>query len=60
MYPDVMRSDFPKPVSRDNAEHYTWGDSCDGYFLLRRSEVHVIEERMPPGMAEQVHWHERA
>jgi mannose-6-phosphate isomerase-like protein (cupin superfamily) len=49
-----------KPVSRDTAEHYTWGDGCDGYFLLKRPEVHVIEERMPPGTSEQSHWHDRA
>ncbi len=55
-----MKVDFPKPVSRENAEHYAWGDNCDGYFLLKRGDMHVIEERMPPGTAEQAHWHERA
>ena len=47
-------------VSRRNAEHYTWGDGCDGYFLLKREGVHVIEERMPAGTAERAHRHERA
>jgi mannose-6-phosphate isomerase-like protein (cupin superfamily) len=51
---------MPEPVSRVNAEHYTWGEGCDGYFLLKRPEVHVIEERMPPGSAERAHRHERA
>jgi mannose-6-phosphate isomerase-like protein (cupin superfamily) len=51
---------MPEPVSRKNAEHYTWGEGCDGYFLLRRAEVHVIEERMPPGTKEKAHRHERA
>jgi mannose-6-phosphate isomerase-like protein (cupin superfamily) len=51
---------MPEPISRTNAEHYTWGDGCDGYFLLKRAEVHVIEERMPPGTAEKAHRHERA
>ena len=55
-----MTNDLPKPVSRDNAEHYTWGDACDGYFLLKRPDAHVIEERMPPGTSEQAHWHERS
>lgn len=49
-----------EPVSRANAEHYTWGDGCDGYFLLKREGVHVIEERMPAGTAEKAHRHERA
>ena len=47
-------------VSRKNAEHYQWGDGCDGYFLLKREGVHVIEERMPSGTAERAHRHERA
>ena len=47
-------------ISRTNAEHYTWGGGCDGYFLLKREGVHVIEERMPPGTAERAHRHERA
>jgi mannose-6-phosphate isomerase-like protein (cupin superfamily) len=49
-----------QPVSRSNAEHYTWGEGCDGYFLLKRAEVHIIEERMPPGTTEKAHRHERA
>lgn len=55
-----MSNKLPKPVSRENAEHYTWGDHCDGYFLLKRTEMHLIEERMPPGTTEVAHWHERA
>jgi len=55
-----MGNQLPKPISRDNAEHYTWGDNCDGYFLLKQTEMHVIEERMPQGTREQPHWHERA
>jgi mannose-6-phosphate isomerase-like protein (cupin superfamily) len=55
-----MKTDMPNPVSRQNAEHYQWGDNCDGYFLLKQPEAHVIEERMPPGTSEQAHRHERA
>jgi len=55
-----MTNDLPKPVSYENAEHYRWGDNCDGYFLLKRPEAQVIEERMPPGTSEQAHWHERS
>jgi len=50
---------MPEPTSRSNAEHYTWGEGCDGYFLLKRTEMHVIEERMSPGTAEKAHRHER-
>src|SRR4051812_13473484 len=51
---------MPEPVSRVNAEHYTWGEGCDGYYLLKRAVVQVIEERMPPGTAERAHRHERS
>ncbi len=47
-------------TSTDNAEHYTWGDQCDGWPLLRTDSLSVIQERMPPGTGEQFHYHERA
>ncbi|OON69610.1 cupin domain-containing protein [Hymenobacter sp. CRA2] len=42
------------------AEHYRWGDQCDGWHLVKTPELSVIQERMPPGTAEQYHYHERA
>ena len=47
-------------VSTANAEHYTLGEGCDGWFLVRTPELHVIEERMPPGTAETAHHHVRS
>jgi mannose-6-phosphate isomerase-like protein (cupin superfamily) len=47
-------------ISTASAEHYTWGEACDGWFLLKDAGLHVIEERMPPGTAEQKHYHARA
>lgn len=47
-------------VRRDNAVHYTWGVVCDGWWLLDREDLSVIEERMPPGAAEQRHVHQTA
>lgn len=44
-------------ISKQNAEHYTWGDNCDGWFLLKRDDVHVIQERMPAGASEVAHYH---
>lgn len=49
-----------KPVSTKSAEHYQWGDACEGWHLLAGDDLSVIEERMPPGTAEQRHRHERA
>ena len=47
-------------TSTHTAEHYTWGSACNGWHLLRSPSLSVIQERMPPGTAEQRHWHERA
>jgi mannose-6-phosphate isomerase-like protein (cupin superfamily) len=52
-------------ISRSNAEHYTWpsaigADLCDGWHLHRTEALSIIEERMPPGSAEQRHLHQRA
>lgn len=47
-------------TSTENAEHYTWGNQCDGWHLLRTDSLSVIEERMPPGTAEQLHYHKNA
>jgi mannose-6-phosphate isomerase-like protein (cupin superfamily) len=47
-------------TSTKNAEHYIWGSHCDGWHLLRTGTLSVIQERMPPGTAEQVHYHKHA
>jgi len=46
--------------STANAEHYTWGEVCDGWHLVRTPELSIIEEQMPPGAAEARHLHRRA
>lgn len=47
-------------VSIDNAEHYVWGEICEGWHLLKRTEMSVIQERVPPGGTEVMHYHEKA
>jgi mannose-6-phosphate isomerase-like protein (cupin superfamily) len=47
-------------ISKDTAEHYTWGGGCDGWRLVERAELSVIHERMPPGAAEVWHHHQVA
>lgn len=42
------------------AEHYAWGTVCDGWHLLKRADLSVIEERVPPGAAETRHRHAQA
>jgi mannose-6-phosphate isomerase-like protein (cupin superfamily) len=48
------------PVSVATAEHYAWGDGCDGWHLVRAPGLSVIQERMPPGTAEVRHRHAAA
>jgi mannose-6-phosphate isomerase-like protein (cupin superfamily) len=45
---------------RERAEHYVWGDGCDGWRLLDRADLSVIEERVPPGASEVRHVHDSA
>lgn len=44
-------------ISKDNAEHYVWGDDCDGWYLVNRQDMLVIHEKMPPGTSEKRHFH---
>jgi len=47
-------------ISKDNAEHYAWGQDCDGWHLVKGAELSVIHERMPSGTSEVRHFHTRA
>lgn len=47
-------------VSTQNAQHYKWGDNCDGWHLLSSPYLSVIQERMPPGTQEVKHYHEHS
>lgn len=47
-------------VDTQRADHYAWGDGCDGWHLLAGDDLSVIEESMPPGAAEVRHRHTRA
>jgi uncharacterized cupin superfamily protein len=49
-----------EPISTAAADHYVWGQICDGWHLVRSENLSIIEERMPPGSEEQRHWHQRA
>jgi mannose-6-phosphate isomerase-like protein (cupin superfamily) len=45
-------------VSMENAEHYRWGGQCDGWHLVKRPELSVILELMPPQTSEVRHIHQ--
>jgi mannose-6-phosphate isomerase-like protein (cupin superfamily)/GNAT superfamily N-acetyltransferase len=41
-------------------EHYTWGQNCDGWHLLKSDDLSVIKERMPKNTAEALHYHKNS
>jgi mannose-6-phosphate isomerase-like protein (cupin superfamily) len=47
-------------ISTKTAEHYTWGQACDGWHLARGHELSVIQEQMPPQTSEVAHYHARS
>lgn len=53
----IVRSE---PSDVGSAEHYTWGDGCDGWHLLKDASLSVIQERVPPSAAEVPHFHVKA
>ena len=49
-----------QPIDRSSAEHYVWSEVCDGWHLVKRADMSVIAERMPPGASEVRHLHAAA
>ncbi|HVZ24962.1 MAG TPA: cupin domain-containing protein [Sediminibacterium sp.] len=47
-------------LSADIVPHYQWGNQCDGWILKEDPDLSIKQERMPPGTAEQWHYHEKA
>jgi mannose-6-phosphate isomerase-like protein (cupin superfamily) len=47
-------------IDKSTAEHYQWGAACDGWRLVNRPELSVIQERMPRGTREVRHYHQQA
>jgi mannose-6-phosphate isomerase-like protein (cupin superfamily) len=49
-----------RPVEVSTAEHYVWGGVCDGWHLLKLSDLSVIQERVPAHGGESNHYHSLA
>ncbi len=49
-----------QPIDRSSAEHYIWGEVCDGWHFVKRADMSVIAERVPPGASEVRHYHVNA
>lgn len=47
-------------VSKHTAEHYEWGEHCGGWHLVKSKNLSVIQERVPTGCGEVMHYHEKA
>ena len=47
-------------ISTENAEHYVWGDDCDGWHLVKSHTLSIIQERVPSGCSEVRHLHKHA
>jgi mannose-6-phosphate isomerase-like protein (cupin superfamily) len=47
-----------EPVNIKNAEHYHWGEGCDGWHLAKSKALSVIQECVPAGCAEVRHYHQ--
>lgn len=43
--------------NKSNAEHYTWGQQCDGWHLVKSDNLSIIHERMPSNTSEVRHYH---
>lgn len=50
----------PQVTSVETAEHYVWGENCDGWHLTKSARLSVIQERVPVGGREACHLHEHA
>ena len=51
---------MPALIHRAIAEHYIWGEGCDGWHLVKDTHLSVIQEQMPPGTVEVRHFHRAA
>jgi mannose-6-phosphate isomerase-like protein (cupin superfamily) len=47
-------------IDRRTAQHYSWGNNCDGWHLVKTETVSIIEEKMPPGTSEVRHYHQKS
>ncbi|MGS0527295.1 cupin domain-containing protein [Zobellia nedashkovskayae] len=54
-----MATDMLKRT-KENSEHYTWGDNCSGWHLVKSKGLSIIEELMPPDTKEKKHYHQVA
>ena len=47
-------------INEGLAEHYTWGNNCEGSHLIKTNNLSVIQQRMLPNSTETSHYHTKA
>lgn len=47
-------------ISKENAEHYSWGEICEGWHLVKKDDLSVIHERMPCNTSEVRYFHNKS
>jgi mannose-6-phosphate isomerase-like protein (cupin superfamily) len=52
--------DMKMKISKHSAEHYLWGDNCDGWHLVKDKDLSIIHERMTANTLEVRHYHQHA
>lgn len=46
--------------SKNNSEHYIWGNGCDSWILKDSQNLSIKQELMPSGTTEKLHFHDHA
>jgi uncharacterized cupin superfamily protein len=54
-----MEASMGPKVNKSTAQHFLWGDNCDGWHLAQHPSAAVIEEIMLPHTSEKRHFHEK-
>ena len=49
-----------KIINTGNAEHYVWGNKCDGWHFVKNDDLSIIREKMPQGTTEVMHYHNKS
>jgi len=49
-----------KTIKLPEAEHYIWGENCEGWHLVKSENLSVIRETMPSKTSEKLHYHQKA
>ena len=55
----LMEKELFGIVDTASAEHYHWGDHCDGWHFVKSDSLSIIKETMPSMTKEKLHYHEK-